>query len=163
MLRSCDVPVVLGPALEALTGALDAVPLEQLAAIPSPDTNRAYERVTLHRDDRMEVAAARWCTGGRSTLHGHETSAAVYTVISGLVIEEHYLPDGDSYRCEITVLEPGDRIYLPPGAYHRVLALKESITLHGYTPPCDNSRAAVPASVGRILAKARSRVEIAAG
>jgi alkylation response protein AidB-like acyl-CoA dehydrogenase len=159
MLRSEGLPVILDPAYETLTDALDAVPLEQLASIPAPTDQASYERLTLHRDEEMELAAARWCTGGQSSLHGHEASAAVYTVISGLIEEEHYLPDGDSYRCEIVILRPGDRVQLPPGAFHRVRALEESVTLHGYTPPCDSSRAPVPPELNAILQQARSRVE----
>jgi alkylation response protein AidB-like acyl-CoA dehydrogenase len=92
----------------------------------------------------MEVARVHWREGGESPLHGHGRSAAVYTVLSGCLEEERYLPEGDGYRYETTVLRAGKSTHLPAGAYHRLRAQAGSVSLHVYTPPSDNTVTDVP-------------------
>jgi mannose-6-phosphate isomerase-like protein (cupin superfamily) len=113
--------------------------------------------VTLRRDAQMEVVAVRWLPGAASRLHGHGRSAAVYTVVSGTIEEERYLPEGDGYRYEVSVLRAGQATTLPPGAYHRIRSLADAVSVHVYTPPPEDPTAVVPAEVAPVLEQARQR------
>jgi alkylation response protein AidB-like acyl-CoA dehydrogenase len=124
------------------------------ASCPGP---RRYERLTLRRDALMEVARVHWHAGAESRLHGHGRSAAVYSVVSGCLEEERYLPDGDGYRYETAVLRPGQSTHLPPGSYHRLRARADSVSVHVYTPPADNMVREVPPDVLPRLEAARRR------
>jgi alkylation response protein AidB-like acyl-CoA dehydrogenase len=137
--------------------ALDAFASQPLDPIPPPDSPLGYRRVTLHRGRQLEITRARWLAQGQSALHGHGRSAALYSVLSGRVEEERYLPDGGAFRCEIVELRAGDRSYLPPGCFHRVRALEEAMTLHSYSPPAEDATAAVPPAVLPLLQEARLR------
>jgi alkylation response protein AidB-like acyl-CoA dehydrogenase/mannose-6-phosphate isomerase-like protein (cupin superfamily) len=116
-----------------------------------------YERVTLRRDAQMEVARVHWPAGAEGRLHGHGRSAAVYTVVSGCVEEERYLPEGDGFRHETVLLRAGDCTRLPAGSYHRLRARTDSVSVHVYTPPSDNTVTEVPADVMARLEAARRR------
>jgi alkylation response protein AidB-like acyl-CoA dehydrogenase len=116
-----------------------------------------YQRVRVHRDAQLEVNAARWQTGGHSVLHGHGDSAAVYAVLSGMIEEERYLPHKGGYRYEKVILRAGERNYLPPGCFHCVRALEESVTLHSYSPPPATTTSDVPPEVLRQLDEAKCR------
>src|SRR5689334_20958500 len=116
-----------------------------------------YQRVRIHRDDELEVTAARWQAGGHSSLHGHGDSAAAYAVLSGSIEEERYLPHRGGYRYEKVVLKAGERTYLPPGSFHRVRALEESVTLHRYAPAPATTTSEVPPPVRQQLDEARRR------
>jgi alkylation response protein AidB-like acyl-CoA dehydrogenase len=105
----------------------------------------------------MEVARVHWRAGAEGRLHGHGRSAAVYSVLSGCLEEERYVPEGDCYRYETAVLRPGDSTHLPAGSYHRLLARADSVSLHVYTPPSDNTVTDVPADVMGRLEAARRR------
>jgi len=126
--------------------------------MPAPEGRKGYNRVSLHRDPDLEVAAARWIAGGESSLHGHGDSAACYCVISGVIEEERYFPHPDgSYHYERVRLEAGQRSDLPAGAFHKVKALTDSVTLHYYMPaPCDATEA-VPAETLKLLIEAKAR------
>lgn len=156
------------PALEAiqaqvtsipdlLAAAIGAVAPAQLGDIAEPESADGYRRVTLRRDEHLEVAAARWVAGGHSSLHGHGPSAATYAVISGVVRDERYIPDGDSFRCETLILCAGEQGFLPPGSYHMVRALEAAVTVHGYAPPPDHATEAIPTAVGGLLRQAKRR------
>src|SRR4051812_6563960 len=125
--------------------------------VPPAPPPASYSRVVLHRDDEGELVAARWAVGGESSLHGHGDSAALYRVVSGSVVEERFTPDGDGFRCETLTLHAGDTTYLPPGCYHRVRAVEEAVTLHGYSPAPDDAVAGVPAETLARLDEARAR------
>jgi alkylation response protein AidB-like acyl-CoA dehydrogenase/mannose-6-phosphate isomerase-like protein (cupin superfamily) len=116
-----------------------------------------YRRVRIHRDDEVEVTAARWEAGGHSSLHGHGDSAAAYAVLSGAIEEERFLPQKGGYRYEKVVLKAGERTYLPPGSFHRVRALEESVTLHRYSPAPPTTTSDVPPAVQQELEEARRR------
>jgi alkylation response protein AidB-like acyl-CoA dehydrogenase/mannose-6-phosphate isomerase-like protein (cupin superfamily) len=138
--------------------------------VPAGDTDHApakeaagYQRVRIHRDDDLEVTAARWEAGGHSSLHGHGDSAAAYAVVSGSIEEERYLPHLGGYRYEKVVLKAGERTYLPPGSFHRVRALEESVTLHRYSPAPATTTSDVPPAVRRQLDEARRRHTRSAG
>ena len=81
-------------------------------------------------------------------------------MISGAVIEERYLPEGDGLRCEISVLKPGDSTYLPPGSYHRLHALEPSVTLHAYSPIPEDAVCEVPLEALEAMHQARCKLEI---
>jgi hypothetical protein len=130
---------------------------EESGCIPRPQGPKGYSRVTLRRDAEAEIAAVRWLPGAASRLHGHGSSAAVYTVLSGVVEEERYLPEGDGFRYEVAVLRAGQLTRLPPGGFHRVRALAESVTAHVYTPPPTDPTAGVPPDVLPLLEQARQQ------
>lgn len=150
-----QMPLTRTPVLETLTTELAAIDWDQLNNLPVPQSTAGYRRVTLRRDMEVEIAAARWMGGGQSQLHGHEDSAALYVVHAGVVEEERYLPEGDSYRCETVVLRTGDRSYLPPGSFHCVRALEDAVTVHTYAPPPQNPTSSVPREILRLLEKSR--------
>ncbi len=132
---------------------LAATPLDQRAPSATMD---GYTRFRIQRDPDVEVTAAAWRAGGRSSLHGHDGCAALYTVQSGVLEEERYLPDGDGYRCEIVILRAGDQSYLPPGAFHRVRALEETVTLHAYSPAPQSSTTGIAPATLHLLDQARA-------
>src|SRR5262245_54222521 len=74
----------------------------------------SYRRLYVYRDERLELHGLAWHRGGASLLHGHGPATAVYWVQSGLLEEERYLVEGDSYRYETCLLRPGERSVLPP-------------------------------------------------
>jgi alkylation response protein AidB-like acyl-CoA dehydrogenase len=116
---------------------------------------RSYERTTLRRDALMEVVRVRWPEGAEGRLHGHGESAAVYTLLSGCVEEESYVPDGAGYRYQVTLLQPGECRHLPAGSYHQLRACAESVSVHVYTPPSENTVTEIPAEVAERLRAAR--------
>jgi alkylation response protein AidB-like acyl-CoA dehydrogenase/mannose-6-phosphate isomerase-like protein (cupin superfamily) len=128
------------------------------AARPAGETAAAgYRRVRIHRDDQLEVTAAHWQAGAHSALHGHGDSAAAYSVLSGSVEEERYVPHKGGYRYEKVLIKAGERTYLPPGSFHRVHALEEAVTLHRYSPAPPTTTSDVPPAVRQQLEEARRR------
>jgi alkylation response protein AidB-like acyl-CoA dehydrogenase len=125
----------------------------------APEEIKGYRRESLHRDEALEIATARWVRGGESALHGHGSSSATYCVLSGTIEEERYVPDANGYRYERVTLQSGARNYLPPGTYHKVKALTEAVTMHYYSPAPEESTEAVPATTLRLLAEAKRRAE----
>jgi alkylation response protein AidB-like acyl-CoA dehydrogenase len=140
-----------------LTRELTSFSPARVGPAPKPDAAAGYLRVTLHREPAAEVAAARWRAGGESALHGHAGSAALYAVAAGALLEERYLPDSGTYHCEVAVLRPGVRSYLPPGSFHRVRALEESVTVHVYAPAPADATTPLPPETVRLLEQARNR------
>lgn len=143
----------------SLSAVLTAFDPESLPLLPPPDANKGYRRAVLSRDDDMEVITARWVAAGQSCLHGHGDSAAMYRVISGTLVEERYVPDGDGLRCEIVLLKTGDVTYLPPGSYHRLHALEPAVTVHGYSPAPNEATSEVPLEALAALHEARCKLE----
>jgi mannose-6-phosphate isomerase-like protein (cupin superfamily) len=135
-------------ALDVQAAALTEDGLDRLAA---PSEAEQYRRLTLHRDDAIEVATARWRSGGASSLHGHGVAQAAYRVLYGIIEEERYLPTGNGYRYERVRLRAGDTTTLPPGAYHRVHAVEEAITVHAYSPAPESCTEAVSPDTQRLL------------
>jgi alkylation response protein AidB-like acyl-CoA dehydrogenase/mannose-6-phosphate isomerase-like protein (cupin superfamily) len=127
------------------------------AARAAGEPPAGYRRVRIHRDDRLEVTAAHWQAGGQSALHGHGDSAAAYSVLSGSIEEERWIPHKGGYRYEKVVVNAGDRTYLPPGSFHRVRALEETVTLHRYSPAPATTTSEVPPAVRQHLDEARRR------
>lgn len=125
----------------------------------APEDKKGYRRESLHRDHGLEIAAARWVRGGESALHGHGSSSATYCVLSGMIEEERYFPEGTDYRYERVVLQTGARNFLPPGTYHKVKALTEAVTMHYYCPAPEESTEAVPVATLRLLAEAKRRAQ----
>lgn len=148
---------VLEEAQELLTTALQKVFPGVIHAIPAPCGGQAYERVILQQEESLALMAARWRQGGESAWHGHSDSAALYRVLRGTIREERFIPEGDSYRYETELLEVGDSSYLPPGSYHRVEALTEACTLHGYTPLPTDAREEVEATLMQELQAIKRR------
>jgi hypothetical protein len=138
-----------------LTAALDAFPTRLLTPPPPPEPPAGFRRVILRRDRETEVTAVSWLGGVESGLHGHNGSAALYRVVAGALEEERFLPQGGSYRYEVSVLRPGQVSYLPPGSFHRVRSLVEAFTVHAYDPPPDDPSVAVPEGVVPLLERAR--------
>jgi alkylation response protein AidB-like acyl-CoA dehydrogenase len=116
---------------------------------------RGYQRVTLRRDEQGEIIAATWPAGVESGLHGHGASAATYYVHSGVIEEERFLPDGDSYRWEKVILRAGDQTHLPPGGFHNVHALEQAVTVDSFRPAPDDPTAVIPPETLRRLHKVR--------
>jgi alkylation response protein AidB-like acyl-CoA dehydrogenase/quercetin dioxygenase-like cupin family protein len=125
------------------------------ATLPAIDLPPLYERLTLRRDALMEVVRVHWQAGAEGRLHGHGASTAHYTVLSGCLQEERYVPQGDCFCYEETLLHPGQSSYLPKGSYHRVKALTDSVSVHVYTPPSTDPVASIPADVLPRLEAAR--------
>ena len=145
------------PVFHVLQAALDGFTTERLAPVPPPTDAGGYRRITLRCDEQIEVVAARWREGGQCAWHGHDGSAAVYTVLSGAIEEERCLPEGDHLRYEVELLRPGQRSCLPPGSFHRVRAVEESLTLHSYSPPPVRATAALSEAAEALLLAAKQR------
>lgn len=140
--------------LDVQAAALTERGLDQLAP---PAAAEQYRRVTLRRDAALEVATARWRSGGTSSLHGHGGAQAAYRVLAGVIEEERYLPDGDGYRYERVRLRAGDTTLLPPGAFHRVHALEDAVTVHAYSPAPESCTEVVPPQTQCLLDRAREK------
>jgi alkylation response protein AidB-like acyl-CoA dehydrogenase len=158
MTRDREACTPAEPVIDVLHAALDSFAATPLAPFPQPANPGGYQRVTLRCDEQIEVAAARWLAGGQCGWHGHDGSAAVYTVLSGAIEEERCLPDGGGYRYEAEIMKPGQRSYLPPGSFHRVRAIEEALTLHSYSPPPACATTTIPPAVEPLLAAARHRI-----
>jgi alkylation response protein AidB-like acyl-CoA dehydrogenase len=148
-----SLPPTLVNGLIAGRANLAAAPLQQRAPAA---TLGGYQRYRLRRETDLEVTAACWREGGTSSLHGHDGCAALYTVQSGAIEEERYLPDGDGYRCEVAVLRAGDQSFLPPGAFHRIRALEETVTVHAYSPAPQTTTSGIAPETQRLLDRARA-------
>lgn len=148
-----------GRDLQRLNRLLDALPDIPLApAITPPHTALPYVR-TLLRKDHVEIASAHWFAGRSCVLHGHSGSAVLFRVLSGTLVEERYLPDGNGgYRYEVQTLQGGQQSFLPPGSIHRIHCLEDTATVHAFNTPPTNAVEPVPASVMELLAAARRRV-----
>jgi alkylation response protein AidB-like acyl-CoA dehydrogenase/quercetin dioxygenase-like cupin family protein len=111
----------------------------------------------IHRSAQGEMSVARWLPGARSALHGHKAATATYSVLKGSFEEERYIPEGSGYRYEVQILKAGQVSVLPPGSFHRLRALEDSVTLHHYTPPPETTVEEVSAAVLPLLEAARLR------
>jgi alkylation response protein AidB-like acyl-CoA dehydrogenase len=111
------------------------------------DCTPSYHRLRLRRDALMEVTRVHWQSGAEGSLHGHGASAAQYSVLSGCLEEERYIPEGESYRYEVALLRAGQSSHLPVGSYHRIRAVTESMSVHVHTPPSSDTVTPVPAEV----------------
>ncbi len=127
---------------------------------PRPERGVGYEKVTFYRNRAIDVSLARWAAGGASPLHGHGESSATYQVLSGRLQDERYLPDGyGGFKFERVIIAAGEQSVLPPGTFHRVTALEESLTLHSYSPVPEESVASVPPEIAVLLQRARQKAE----
>jgi hypothetical protein len=127
-------------------------------------TPEGYGRATLYRDDEAEIILILWPAGSASVLHGHGRSVALLRLISGAIAEDRFLPAADHLIHQPATLLAGQTGYLPAGAFHRVVALAESLGLHAYTP-CLEEAAALPpdADLARALAAWRRSEAARAG
>jgi len=144
-LERCDLSAVLG-----------------VDRISTPELGRGYHKVRIHRSEQAEMNAARWLPGARSALHGHEDATATYSVLKGSFEEERYIPEGSGYRYEVQILKAGQVSTLPPGSFHRLRALEDSVTLHHYAPAPETTVKEVPAAVLPLLEAARQRCQTVA-
>ncbi len=124
--------------------------LNELAApvarpVGSPASGAAYLRTLIERTERHETSRAHWVGGRSCVLHGHSESHVLLRVVSGTLVEERYLPDGQGgYRFELQTLEKGQESFLPRGAFHRLHCLKDAVTLHAFSPPPADATSPVP-------------------
>jgi hypothetical protein len=91
-----DTKSFLGGLLDRLNDAL----ITQPVGLPRPGA--AYVRTLIERCDEYETSMAHWLGGRTSTLHGHSDSQVLFRIVSGTIVEERYVPDGQgNYRYEI--------------------------------------------------------------
>jgi Cysteine dioxygenase type I len=94
--------------------------------------DRHYEQ--LWRDDHVDIWVISWVNGNDTGFHDHDTSSGAVAVVSGEVIEEHFM---------LTV--PPRRIPHPAGdvfdfdAHHVHRMCQDTsaaaVTIHAYSPP----------------------------
>jgi alkylation response protein AidB-like acyl-CoA dehydrogenase len=138
--------------------------LDELAApvarpVGSPAPGAAYLRTLIERTQQHETSRAHWVGGRSCVLHGHSESHVLLRVVSGTLVEERYLPDGQGgYRFELQTLEKGHESFLPRGAFHRLHCLKDAVTLHAFSPPPADATSPVPTELRPVLEAARQRL-----
>ncbi len=149
--QTLDVRLYLRDLLDEL-----AAPVARPAGSPAPGA--AYLRTLIERTQQHETSRAHWVGGRSCVLHGHSESHVLLRVVSGTLVEERYLPDGQGgYRFELQTLEKGQESFLPRGAFHRLHCLKDAVTLHAFSPPPD-ATSPVPSELRPVLEAARQRL-----
>ena len=84
----------------------------------------------LDGSDVTEVYVVGWEPGRESSLHSHDESKSIVTVLAGTVT----ISDGDATPEELPV---GGILITPAGCMHKVAnhSGRRAVTLHVYTPP----------------------------
>jgi alkylation response protein AidB-like acyl-CoA dehydrogenase len=142
--------------LRELVDELDARPAARPVGLPP---SGAYFRSLVERTPQHETSRAYWVAGRSCVLHGHSESEVLWRVVSGTLVEERYLPNGQGgYRYEIQTLEKGQESFLPKGAFHRLHCLKDAVTHHAFSPPPSDATSPVPPELLPALEVARQRV-----
>lgn len=119
---------------------------------PFDETPEGYGRAVLHRDASIEIIAIRWPAGVASALHGHGGSAVWLEILQGSLIEDRFLPMGETLVHQTQVVAAGQSAYLPVGALHRVVGVTDSLALHAYSPPlAEPATPPTPTEQARIL------------
>ncbi len=135
-----------GGKIESLRDALAGLSARQAEELPWHQAGRGREEASLILDEHR-VIARRWAPDAAWSGQVEGEAGAFVRVVSGLVEEERYLPDGDGLRYEVVVLKPGAVSYLPRGGYRRLEAITQAVTLH-VEAPCGRlgteSRSAAP-------------------
>jgi alkylation response protein AidB-like acyl-CoA dehydrogenase len=150
--KTLDVRLYLRDLLNEL-----AAPVARPTGSPAPGA--AYLRTLIERTQQHETSRAHWVGGRACVLHGHSESQVLLRVVSGTLVEERYVPDGQGgYRFEIQTLEKGHESFLPRGAFHRLHCLKEAVTLHAFSPPPADATSPVPSELRPVLEAARQRL-----
>jgi hypothetical protein len=127
-------------------------------------TPQGYSRAVLHQDDAAEIVAIRWPAGTLSALHGHRSSSALIRLISGSLVEDSFLSAGNNLLHQSATLKAGGTRFLPPGSFHRIVAVTESFGLHAYSPRLvEAATEPSPAEFSRILAAWQSSDAARAG
>jgi alkylation response protein AidB-like acyl-CoA dehydrogenase len=148
-----DTKSFLGGLLDRLNDAL----ITQPVGLPRPGA--AYVRTLIERCDEYETSMAHWLGGRTSTLHGHSDSQVLFRIVSGTIVEERYVPDGQgNYRYEIGTLEKGQESHLPRGSFHRLHCLKDAVTIHAFFPPPADATSPVPPELLPVLESTKRRL-----
>ena len=95
-----------------------------------------HERVHTSKD--FEVWLLSWLPGQITPIHDHAGAMTVTTVLSGSLIEEHFVrTSGLEVRPVWTMPRvAGDIDQVDPTAIHRVRPIGNVVTLHLYVPSC---------------------------
>lgn len=99
------------------------------------------------------MIARRWAPDTGLGLEAQGDEGGLVRVVSGIVEEERFLPDGDGLKYEVAVLKPGDESYIPTGGYRRLESITQAVTLHIGSPA--QGRAERPAEIFSKLVDAR--------
>jgi alkylation response protein AidB-like acyl-CoA dehydrogenase len=140
--------------LRSLLDELDGAPITRPAALPP--AGAAYVRTLIEHGDQYETSMAHWVAGRSCTLHGHSDSQVLFRILSGTIVEERYVPDGQgNYRYEVRTLERGQQSHVPRGGFHRLHCLKNATTVHAFFPPPADATSPVPPELLPALEAAR--------
>jgi alkylation response protein AidB-like acyl-CoA dehydrogenase len=143
--------------LARLLDELDSERVTRPAGLPP--AGAAYVRTLIERGDEYEISMAHWLAGRSCTLHGHSDSQVLFRIVSGTIVEERYVPDGEgSYRYELQTLQTGQQSYLPRGSFHRLHCLKDAATVHAFYPPPSDATSPVPSELLPALENAKRQL-----
>jgi predicted metal-dependent enzyme (double-stranded beta helix superfamily) len=140
--------------LRALLRGVTSVPL----VVPARcrQTPLPYVRTLIRKDEHFEIASAHWIAGRSCVLHGHSGSTVLFQVLSGMLVEERYVPDGrGGYRYETQTLQAGQESWLTAGCFHRVHCIEDAATIHAFDPPPSNAVEPVPLELLAVFETAR--------
>jgi cysteine dioxygenase len=129
------------------TTGLDLVTLEQVAAnydyqepdLPVHFSAEPYTRVSLFRDESVEVVLICFAAGQTSSVHDHRGSNCVIRVVRGKILETLFeRADDDTLRFALHhYLKPGDVSGLDGEQVHQLSNMDNggSVLLNFYSPP----------------------------
>lgn len=118
-----------------------------------------YTRATLSESDDHLVTATWWPRGAASEIHGHGTSHASLRVLEGEIVEERWTRGEEgAWTYARRALRAGETSELPPGAVHRLAAIRGASVVTTFSPPPDRPLERVEARVLPMLALARANM-----
>lgn len=117
----------------SLRDALAALLAREAKELPWLRASRGWEEALLIMDEHR-IVARRWAADAAWSAPIEDDAVELVRVVSGLVEEERYLPEGDELRYEVVVLKPGGISHLPRGGYRRLEAITRAVTLHAGAP-----------------------------
>jgi cysteine dioxygenase len=99
----------------------------------------SYARITLYRDERLEVALVCFAGGQTTSVHDHQGSNCVLRVVRGKIMESQFRAgaNGQLDLLGSCILQPGDVTGLDGEEIHHVCNLDPSgtVLLNFYSPP----------------------------
>jgi hypothetical protein len=119
---------------EFLAGAARSARLQELAALTYAPTEHGCFRSVLARSGDVELVAIRWPRGTTCALHGHGASAARLEILAGHLVEDQFVDTPAGFLYQQPTLRPGATSFAPPGSFHRVSALEDTVALHAFAP-----------------------------
>jgi len=102
-----------------------------------------YTRTPIFKNDELEIVVICFSPGQSSSIHDHQGSNCVVSLVQGRLLENFFEKEGDYLNFQGNhYLFPGDTSGLDPTSIHQIcnLSCTGSVLLNFYSPPFSTTK-----------------------